>query len=165
MGRVSILLAVVFVLLSSCNEGSKKTNDEKRMTKIPLEFSSDSAYSYIEKQLSFGPRVPNTDAHEKCALWLEEKLRSFGAELIVQKDKVEAYDGTLLDMSNIIAQFQPEKANRLLLMAHWDTRPFADHDPDPDRQNQPIPGANDGASGVGVLLEIGRLLKNNNTRA
>jgi len=181
MKRIRILFVVVAVLLVSCNEqGSKsrkaekskiegqtskdekrKTNDEGRKTIIP-KFSADSAYSYIEKQLSFGPRVPNTDAHKNCGLWLEEKFTSFGADVIVQKAKVEAYDGSLLDMSNIIARFQPEKANRLLLMAHWDSRPFADHDPDPARRNHPIPGANDGASGVGVLLEIGRLLGESN---
>lgn len=176
MRRIQILLVLVALLLVSCREegnrkkevGSKSkvekrmTNDEKRMTNPPP-FNADSAYSYIEAQLSFGPRVPNTEAHDKCALWLEEKFNSFGADVLVQKAKVEAYDGSLLNMSNIIARFQPEKVNRLLLMAHWDTRPFADHDPDPDRQNHPIPGANDGASGVGVLLEIGRLLGETNT--
>jgi len=179
MRRLQILLLLATTIIISCNNQGKnnekqKTNNERRITKdeqqktndekrITKDFSQDSAYSYIEKQLAFGPRVPNTQAHDECELWLKEKFTSFGADLIIQKAKVKAYDGTLLNMSNIIARFQPEKANRLLLMAHWDTRPFADHDPDPERQNHPIPGANDGASGVGVLLEIGRILKDNKT--
>ena len=157
-----LVIVMAFGLLVSCNDaGTKSTGQkskvERQTLSIPV-FSPDSAFAFIESQLSFGSRVPNTQAHDDCALWLAEKFRSFGADVLVQKAKVKAYDGILLDMSNIIARFQPEKANRLLLMAHWDSRPFADHDPDAEYQNVPIPGANDGASGVGVLLEIGRNL-------
>ena len=95
---------------------------------------------------------------EKCAVWLEDKFKSFGADVIVQNPQLEAYNGVKLNSFNIIAQFEPEKVNRLLLMAHWDTRPYADHDPDPEKRDSPIPGANDGGSGTGVLLEIARQL-------
>ena len=81
----------------------------------------------------------------------------------MQEGKVTAFDNSILNIKNIIAQFQSEKNNRILLFAHWDTRPFADHDPDPAKRNQPIDGANDGASGVGVLMEIARHLKDNPT--
>lgn len=160
------LLGIIF-FLSSCNESSQKNNAQSRVKHenknaemlIP-DFNSDSAYAFIEKQLSFGTRVPNTPSHDACGNWIESKLKEFGADVIVQKALVEAYDGTKLNISNYIGQYGPEKANRLLLMAHWDTRPVADYDPDPDKRDLPIPGANDGASGVAVLLEVARQLSN-----
>lgn len=160
------LLAITSCQNKGDGSGSQKpespiSNPQSAAIQIP-DFQADSAYAFIEAQLAFGPRVPNTTAHQQCATWLEEKFRSYGAEVIVQRAKLKAWDGTELDAANIIAQFQPEKANRILLMAHWDSRPYADHDPDENLRNNPIPGANDGASGVGVLLEIGRQLQKSN---
>jgi len=155
------VLTLLVVLGSGCQNRENNSDSGKLSTKsksdiVVPQFSADSAYSFIEKQLAFGPRVPNTEPHVACASWLEEKMSSYGAEVIVQNEKLVAFNGTRLNSFNIIAQFQPQKANRLLLMAHWDSRPYADHDPDPEKRNHPIPGANDGASGVGVLLEIAR---------
>ena len=162
--KLPLLIALIFVFAcknSKTDQSTKsKSKTEHRTTELPV-FSSDSAYQFIEKQLSFGPRVPNTEAHIECGQWLVSKLQSFGADVIVQEDHVEAYDKRKLNLFNIIAQFQVEKANRIVLMAHWDSRPYADHDPNTDMRNQPIPGANDGASGVGVLLEIARHLQKN----
>lgn len=149
-----ILLSIVFF---GCNFVPKKISTEN----IP-EFNADSAYSYIEKQVSFGSRVPNTEAHEKCALFLQKKMESFGAEVVVQNAEVERYDGEILKIKNIIAQFQPEKKDRILLFAHWDSRNIADYALD-SLQNIPVLGANDGGSGVGVLMEIGRLIGKNPT--
>jgi hypothetical protein len=115
--------------------------------------------SFVDKQVSFGPRVPGTPAQTACADWLAGKFRSFGADVTVQGATVKVYNGTSVPMKNIIARYQPEKSNRILLMAHWDSRPFADQDPDPARRDLPIAGANDGGSGVGVLLEIARALQ------
>jgi glutaminyl-peptide cyclotransferase len=126
-------------------------------------FSGDSAYAFVEKQVAFGPRVPGTEAHAECAGWMAGKFRSYGADVLVQEAQVKVYDGSQVPMKNIIARFQPEKSNRILLMAHWDSRPFADHDPDPARRDTPIDGANDGGSGVGVLLEIARGLQSQAT--
>ncbi|MCX6225725.1 MAG: M28 family peptidase [Bacteroidia bacterium] len=122
-------------------------------------FSGDSAWSFVEKQVSFGPRVPGTPSQTMCADWLAGKFRSFGADVIVQQATVKVYDGTAVPMKNIIARYQPEKSNRILLMAHWDSRPFADHDDDSAKRDQAIDGANDGGSGAGVLLEIARALQ------
>lgn len=159
-------LTLVFGLASSCNNSGSstavKTKEKVIKVNVPA-FSADSAYYFIEKQLEFGPRVPNTEAHENCAKWLEKEFIRLGAEVIVQNVKLEAFDGTLLNSFNVIAQFQATKANRLMLMAHWDSRPYADHDPDTNMRDIPIPGANDGASGVGVLLEIARHLGKNPT--
>ena len=121
-------------------------------------FDKDSAYAYVERQVAFGPRVPNTAAHQACGDWLEQTLGGFADTLYVQHARVRAFDGTLLNIRNIIGVFNPEQRRRILLCAHWDSRPFADHDPDPARHYTPIDGANDGASGVGVLLEIARQL-------
>ena len=122
------------------------------------DFNADSAYNYLAKQVSFGPRVPNTEAHRKTGDWLTAELKRHGAKVTEQKMQLKAFDGTILDSRNIFAQFNPESKKRVLLLAHWDCRPWADKDPDPDRRTEPVDGANDGASGVAVLLEIARQL-------
>ncbi|WP_116107386.1 M28 family peptidase [Lewinella sp. IMCC34191] len=123
-------------------------------------FDRDSAYAYVEQQVNFGPRVVNSDAHKQTREWLVEKLESFGAEVREQNFEAEAYDGTTLSATNIIARYAPELQDRILLTAHWDTRPFADS-PLEDDENAVVNGADDGASGVGVLLEVARQLGEN----
>ena len=117
-------------------------------------FNADSAFSYVKKQVDFGPRVPNSIPHYNCGEWLEKKLTALNFQVLTQKGKVIAFNGAKLNINNIIARHKPELENRIMLCAHWDTRPFADRDS--ERVNLPIDGANDGASGVGVLLEIAR---------
>jgi len=154
---------ILVFLAAGCNQPvNRKTEQpsntgQKPRVAVP-EFNADSAYSYIKSQQAFGPRVPNTKAHEKCAAWLYEKLNSWAMEVMVQKGKVAAYNGTMLSFQNIIASWMPETHNRILLAAHWDSRPYADHDPEPGNRRTPIEGINDGASGVAVLLEIARNL-------
>ncbi|MBX2909623.1 MAG: M28 family peptidase [Chitinophagales bacterium] len=160
---ISVFITVCFI--SSCNWFSKKqieeTTDaviETPQPKITVPtFSSDSAYAYIEKQLSFGPRVPNTKEHEACAAWLIEFAKKHSDTYHVQKYEVTAYDGTVLKSTNIVASLNPTAKKRILLTAHWDTRPFADQDK--ERKNEAILGANDGASGVAVLLEALRVMR------
>lgn len=157
--RILFVTISILIIFWSCQPSKK---EEKKPVKkvhpkvIVPEFNADSAYFYIQSQVDFGPRVPNTDAHELCAIYLENKLKTFGADVIVQHGMVKAFDGSNLFIKNIIGQFNPEKKNRVLLFAHWDSRPFADHSENPDVRDFPISGANDGASGVGVLLEIAR---------
>jgi hypothetical protein len=122
-------------------------------------FNSDSAYNFIQKQVDFGPRVPNTAAHQQCGDYLVKQLKSYGANVEQQVFNETAYDGTLLQLRNIIASYNSENPKRILLAAHWDTRPYADKDT-VDR-DEPILGANDGASGVAVLLEIARNFASN----
>ena len=156
-----ILSFLILGFMISCGDDSSSTAE--KLSEVAVEpdlpipdFSADSAYAFIEKQLAFGSRVPNTGSHLACAQWLSDKLESYGAKVIRQAAVVKAFDGTRLNMQNIIASYNPEKNRRILLTAHWDSRPFADQDS--ERQNQPIPGANDGGSGVGVLLEVARQL-------
>ena len=121
-------------------------------------FEADSAYTYVANQVAFGPRVPNSKAHKQCGDYLAAELTRFGAQLYVQEANLKAYDGTLLEARNLIGSYNPEQSKRVLLFAHWDSRPYSDHDPDPANLRKPLEGADDGASGVGVLLEIARQL-------
>jgi len=118
-------------------------------------FDADSAYAFVAKQVAFGPRVMNTPAHDATGEWLAAKLKTFGAEVEEQKFTAPAYDGTPLKGTNIIGRYNPENEYRIVLAAHWDTRHVADQTDDP---NAVVEGADDGASGVGVLLEIARQL-------
>lgn len=160
LGQTWAALALV-ALLGSCGQEQPASSSESAPSQVQNEvvrpaFDADSAYAYVARQVSFGPRVPNTPEHAACATWLAKELARHGAEVTVQEGRARAFDGTILDMKNIIGTFHPESRDRILLFAHWDTRPFADKDS--VRQREPIDGANDGASGVGVLLEIARQL-------
>ncbi len=133
-----------------------------KLTKVEVaapEFNSDTAFAFVKKQVDFGPRVPNLSSHTVCAQWLEATMKSYGANVMVQNAFVNNREGMRIEIKNIISQFQPEKKERVLLFAHWDTRPVGDKDKNPILQNKPIDGANDGGSGVGVLLEIARQLQ------
>ena len=146
------------VSCNSCQSGKKSVVAEVYQPQSPA-FIADSAYCYVEAQVAFGPRVPGTSAHEACGDYLAGKLTSFGAVVTEQRAQVTHYDGKDLPIRNIIGSYAPEKEKRVLLFAHWDSRPFADEESDPMRRLQPIAGADDGASGVGVLLEIARQLQ------
>lgn len=159
----SILLAVALVSCGgsarNAGSGGKKSVDlSVAVAEVP-HFDADSAYSFVKSQVDFGPRVPNTAAHKECAEWLADKLRSFGAETIVQNIEVTAFDGTVIKGYNIIGQYRPESRRRVIICSHWDSRPWADNDPDPANHRKPVDAANDGASGVGVILEIARQMQ------
>ncbi len=159
-----MLIFSLFLGLVSCGSGhspGRSTTEQATQPEatIPVpSFNADSAYAYIYKQVSFGPRVPNTEAHLACGDWLVETMSAFADTTYVQQTRVRAYNGKLLNIRNIIGAFQPEHRHRILLCAHWDSRPYADWDPDPENHYRAIDGANDGASGVGVLLEVARIL-------
>lgn len=162
-----IVPVIVSFMLVSCNNSNKKPvsgdNENKASgakVTVPV-FNEDSAYNYVKVQTDFGPRVNNTAAHEKCAVWLEQKLKSYTKDVSIQKATVRAYNGTSLNMKNIIASFNPDAPGRIMLCSHWDSRPYADWDEDKSKNRTPIDGANDGASGVGVLLEIARIISLN----
>ncbi len=144
--------------LNSCkNEEAKKKVVTKPSIERPL-FDQDSAYHFVAKQVAFGPRVPGTPEHEKASQWLTDKLGEYTDTVMVQKAEAKMYDGRLIPIRNIIGSFNPNNAERILLAAHWDSRHIADKEIDSVLKQQPILGANDGASGVGVLLEIARQL-------
>ncbi len=154
-------LGWVFALLLLVACGGKKAPQaaQPQAPVVVPTFNADSAYHYTAQQVAFGPRVPNSEAHVACGDWLEAELARFGAQVTTQRVTLRAYDGTPLYARNIIGSYKPELKKRVLLCAHWDSRPWADADPDPKNHRTPILGANDGASGVGVLLEVARQLQ------
>ena len=158
-----VLSALLLAALSSCqSDGSGQSSAEeappKEKVSVP-KFERDSAYAFVEQQVAFGPRVPNTEAHQKCKQWLTGQFKSYGAKVIEQDFQPTAYTGTVLKATNIIAQFNPDANKRIVLAAHWDSRPFADSPLSEERRDEPILGADDGGSGVAVLLEVARQLQ------
>lgn len=157
------LLLIVFLLagVSACGNSKKTTAaaDGTEMQAVGPTFSADSAYAYCEAQCAFGPRTMNSEAHDSCGAWIAAKFRQYGMAVTEQKATLNGYDGTPLRCTNIIASYKPELTTRILLCAHWDSRPWADNDPDSSNWRKPVMAANDGASGVAVMIEIARLLK------
>lgn len=121
-------------------------------------FNADSAMAFCEAQCRFGPRTMNSTAHDRCLDYIVARFRDYGCEVTTQQADVDGYDGTTLHCSNIIARWNPAATTRVLLCAHWDSRPWADNDPDSTNWHKPVMAANDGASGVAVMLEVARLL-------
>ena len=157
-----VLLTGIFLVGCDTTTSTQERPLAAQQAPLPApNFNPDSAYAFVAQQVAFGPRVPNTGPHEATKNWLVDKLTAYGATVQVQEFEAEAYDGTTLRLSNIIGSLYPEQRKRILLAAHWDTRPYADKDS--TRTDQPIDGANDGASGVGVLLEVARALQQADT--
>ena len=139
----------------------KATTPKKEQVKVPY-FSSDSAYQYIVKQLDFGPRTNNSEAHVKCGNYLEKFFKDLGLTVYSQEAMVTAHDGKNLNFKNIIAQHNPQYGTRIFISAHWDSRPWADAgDKDKDK---PILAANDGGSGVAIIMELARIISENKSK-
>ncbi len=152
------------ILLAACNGKEQKlpeVKDEQTQQTKPViavpQLNADSAFAFVQQQVAFGPRIPGTKPHAACANWLAAKLKEYKAEVIVQKGIATTFDNRKYDLKNIIASYNPGMTQRVLLCTHWDTRPFADRD-EGSNKNKTYDGANDGGSGVGVLLEIARQL-------
>ena len=159
--RNNIFMLLMVLLLAACNSNKKAAadgGDEITGQPVGPVFNADSAYTFCAKQCDFGPRLMNTDAHERCGKWIADKFRQYGCTVTLQEATLDGYDGTPLKSTNIIASHRPEQTERILLCAHWDSRPWADNDPDSANWRKPVMGANDGASGVAVMLEVARLL-------
>ena len=162
--RKQLFVFIVLCISLSCNvfhvAAAPKT-DSRQPTAI---FDAQRAFAILEKQCDFGPRPPGSAAHRQTQLYLFTELQKYADNVELQPCQHEV-DGVTLRLNNILAAFGPKVVNgvepireTLLLAAHWDTRPIADRDPKPENQDTPILGANDGASGVAVLLEIARVL-------
>lgn len=152
-----ILTAAVLLLLAACKNGT--TTTETVYEQQSPDFNADSAYLYIAEQCAFGPRVMNSEAHDACAAYIAAKFESFGAQVVNQDAEGTLYDGTKVQMRNIVASYNLDNPVRLIICSHWDSRPWADHDANADNHRTPIDGANDGASGVAVMMEIARQIQ------
>lgn len=163
----NILMLLLFVAMTSCG-GNKKAasggGDDAAQQPVGPSFDADSAYAFCKAQCDFGPRTMNSEAHERCGEWIMGKFRQYGMSVTPQRVTLNGYDGTPLRSTNIIASYRPELTTRILLCAHWDSRPWADNDPDSANWRKPVPAANDGASGVAVMLEIARLLSSDSVK-
>ena len=159
------LFAIVLSFLSACSfaSHSEKTKQDDTIVRVVPTFNPDSAYQYVKAQCDFGPRVPGTEAHTACLQYFVEQFSRFGADtVIVQEGESMIYDGTKMPIRNVVASYGLGKPNRVMICAHWDSRPFADNDINPDNRRKAIIGANDGASGVGVMMELARQLGQKN---
>ncbi len=174
MLKVSPLLrAIVFliscfsvsILVTSCETKKNDTpaaqqKSNTTMQKQYPQFDGKRSFELLLAQTNFGPRNPGSSGHAKCLIFLESELRKYTPNVTLQRFSQKGYNETL-SLTNVFAQFNPGAAKRILLLAHWDSRPRAEEDSDPAARNRPIIGANDGASGVAVLLEMARLFKEN----
>jgi hypothetical protein len=173
MTRTASLLLLTFVLslMTGCSSDTPKPAQAPAAAApaasqpaAPVEkavpvFDGGRAFGYLTSQCEFGPRVPGSDAHAKCLRYLEAELSKYADAVNLQSFTVDGFEGKPVMMTNIIASFRSQAPTRILLVAHWDCRPWADQETDPVKAKKPVLGANDAASGVAVLLEIARHLK------
>lgn len=158
------LFLVVLLQMMAC--GNNESNNKKAATQatqaaynqVSPAFNADSAYEFVQHQVGFGPRFTNSEGHTNCGNWLEKQFGLYADKVIVQKADVKNFDGNLLHIKNITASFNPNAKTRILIAAHWDSRPYADQDLDETNKNEPILAADDAASGVAVMLEMARVL-------
>lgn len=152
-------IAFFLILLTACGHARKSTAEvEAARQPVGPAFSADSAYQFCQQQCDFGPRTMNSAAHDECEAWIIGKFQQYGLTVTTQKAVLTGYDGTPLKSTNITASYRPELTDRILICAHWDSRPWADNDPDEANWHKPVMAANDAASGVGVMLEVARTL-------
>lgn len=156
--RINTIVSIAAALtLLSC-QGKKQAEVEPKPP-VGIEFNADSAFAFCAEQCAFGPRTMNSTAHTQCEQWIIGKFQQYGCQIMTQKADLRGWDGTTLHATNIMARLNPEAKRRIMLCAHWDSRPWADNDPIEANRHTPVMAANDGASGVAVMLEIARALK------
>ncbi|HKB86175.1 MAG TPA: M28 family peptidase [Ignavibacteriaceae bacterium] len=155
------LLLIVLIMIAGCEkkeeyEISKPAFDIQQNDSIPV-FNGEDAYAFTKAQVDFGPRNPGSNGHTLALTYLQNELNKYADEMILQSFTYPGYNEDL-NLTNIVARFNPGNKNRILICAHWDTRPRSEHSSDSTKRDLPIPGANDGASGCGVILELANIL-------
>lgn len=163
MKQLLHILLLLTLVLTACK--SKNTSEQVACAadSCQAQFCADSAYAHIVAQCDFGPRVPGTEAHRRCGDWIVDRFRALGLEVEEQVSPLTMWDGTIFQCRNIVARTPEKEGNAatlapIVLCAHWDSRPWADADPDESKHKEPVMAANDGASGVAVMLEVARQL-------
>lgn len=167
--KSAIRFILLITLIAACNSGNKEKKQIEGMTigggadtialKPAPDFNADNALEYIRHQCSLDARVPGSAAHEACANWIEDEFKRLGCETSIQRTMLKGYDQEEMECINICAKTNPESTDRILITAHWDSRQWADNDPNEANHHQAVPAANDGASGVAVMLELARLIQ------
>jgi len=160
------IIYIICILLGCYACGTAKKGQGEETAVVKVRFNADSAYAFCAAQCDFGPRIMNSEAHERCAQWIEGKFRQYGYDVFMQHADLKGYDGTVLKSTNILARSpRSRQGDAVLLCAHWDSRPWADNDPDERNWHKPVMAANDGASGVAVMLELARLIQQHDSLA
>lgn len=164
--KIVFFFLIIFLFsFSACKKEKKQEMDlNSKLGFIPEEppaFNDDRAWNYLLDQVNFGPRNPNSKGHEACLQYFYKFLSECTNSVTLQKWVDNGYDGEKLNLTNVIASFNSQSTTRILLCTHWDSRPRADREKDLKKQKMPILGANDGASGVAVLLELAKLMRDN----
>lgn len=161
MKHISTIFITTFLLFifTACNNKTRKADGADTIAMVPCpQFIADNALHNIRQQCEIGPRVPGTEEWRKCGDSIVTWFSSLGLNVEEQQTTVQLYDGSSIPCRNIIAHLNPDNNDRILLCAHWDSRPWADNDPDENNHHTPVPAANDGASGVAMMLELARIL-------
>ena len=162
---MKVIFLSFLLLLSVALTGCKNQNqasagqDTDTIAITQVQFDADSAYASVVAQCDFGPRVPGSAAHDRCGDYIVDRFKALGLSVSEQRTDQKAWDGKVLHTRNIIAAYRPELADRIIICTHWESRPWADADPDSSLHRQPVMAANDGASGVAVMLEVARKLE------
>lgn len=159
-------MTIVATFLVSCKKGQTGATDNNidSAQLVPLTFNADSAMKHIEAQCQWGPRTPGSTAHDKCADYIANTFRSYGLDVSLQRVNLQGWDGKTFPCVNITASYKPELKQRVVICSHWESRPWADNDPDSTKHRQPVMAANDGASGVAVMLELARQMASLNPK-
>lgn len=147
------------LMLFSCKNATQTTETASTAVATSVKFNADSAFATLQAQCAFGERTPGSTAHTKCGDYIVAKFKAYGLEVVEQKAEATMWDGKKFGIRNIIAQYNPQATERIVIAAHWDSRPWADADKDTAKHRLPVMAANDGASGVSVMLEVARQIK------
>ena len=162
---MKVIFLPFLLLLSVALTGCKNQNqasagqDTDTIAVTQVQFNADSAFASVVAQCDFGPRVPGSASHDRCGDYIVSRFKALGLTVSEQRADQKAWDGKVLHTRNIIAAYRPELADRIIICTHWESRPWADADPDSSLHRQPVMAANDGASGVAVMLEVARKLE------
>ncbi len=167
-----MLLIALLYLMSACKGDAKEGSAAQRAGEVATSpgatstgatstgFSGTAAYNYAKAQVDFGPRVPGSTAAKQAGDWIIRQMRARADTVIVQSFTHTTADGKKLLLRNILARFRPELPERVLYLTHWDSRPISDSPTATEAERKiPVPGANDGASGVGLFVALGDVLK------
>ncbi|PYO46774.1 MAG: peptidase [Gemmatimonadetes bacterium] len=157
----SMLVLLTFCLLLGCKSDAKEGSAAQRnaVAGTSTGFNGSAAYNYARAQFDFGPRVPGTPAAQKAGDWIIRQMRARADTVIVQSFTYTTADGKKLPLRNILARFRPNLPDRVLYITHWDSRPVSESATTEAEKKIPVPGANDGASGVGMFVALGDVLK------
>jgi Zn-dependent M28 family amino/carboxypeptidase len=155
-----MLVILIFCMLTGCKGDANESSAAQRIpAKTSTGFNGSAAYNYAKAQFDFGPRVPGTPAAQKAGDWITSQMRARADTVIVQSFTYTTADGRKLPLRNILARFRPELKERVLYITHWDSRPVSESATTDAEKKMPVPGANDGASGVGMFVALGDVLK------